>query len=579
MSKQHIPFHVHVSSMDSGSTVETMVDRCIELQKDSPVKYATITDHGFMGDCFKFYDVCRKKKVKPILGIEGYFKDDTCEFLQGQDANLKYNHIILHFIDQEAYQKGCELLSKADARGVVAGGERKPLFNWADLEEFSKYNVTLGTACLLGMATRYLLINRPDLAVKYYLKLRDMFKDNFYVELLPHVCDKKWENGVRLHFADNTSLLLRTDSKLDTDYKDDVTAQETYNYASKVNHVKARYFRKQRVEINKDLVSIERVKDFVLEESGDVQLNANKFCLAMAMKYGDKIVISEDAHYATREDKVVQDMRLGENFRFYGSYHLMDKTEVYDYFINVMGISEEMIDGWVENSYVWAKKFDGFELKYEYCLPIPERDSLIIIGEWIKEMGRMKNDPVYIDRLRHEINTLKNNGVVDLLPYFIPIKEAIKYYADNGEFSSVGRGSAAASLIGYLIGITHIDPIKYKLPFERFYSIDRAKAGDIPDIDCLGGETSILTEKGHISIKELSSMRVEGYPKIAVFDKKKIKYEKPLLIFKKTTKKVFDFELSNGKVITCTEDHKVLTEEGWIKISEAYNRNLDIESL
>lgn len=483
---QHIPFHVHVSSMDSGSTVETMVDRVIELQKDLPVKYATITDHGFMGDCFKFYDVCRKKKVKPILGVEGYFKDDTCEFLQGQEANLKYNHIILHFIDQEAYQKGCELLSKADARGIVAGGERKPLFNWADLEEFSRYNVTLGTACLLGMATRYLLINRADLAAKYYLKLRDMFKDNFYVELLPHICDKKWENGVRLHFSDNTSLFVRTDSKLDTDYKDEVTAQEAYNYASKVTYVKARYFRKQRIKINKSLVSIERVKDFVLEETGDVQLNANRFCLAMAMKYGDKIVISEDAHYATREDKVVQDMRLGEDFRFYGSYHLMDKTEVYDYFMNVMGLSEEMIDGWVENSYNWAKKFDSFELKYEYSLVKTDRPAIQMIGEWIKDTGRLSllnNDKRYVEQLKFEIDTFANNGVVDLLPYFIPIKEVLDHYSQNGQVTGPLRGSCGGSTLLYLSGITHVDPIKYNIPFERFFNKKRAQVLDFPDVD------------------------------------------------------------------------------------------------
>ena len=143
MSKQHIPFHVHPSSMDSGSTVESIVDRCIELQKDLPVKYATMTDHGFMGDCFKFYDVCRKKKVKPILGVEGYFKDDACCIIKDTESEkLKYFHIIVHFLDQEAYQKGCEVLSDADTKGIVAGGERKPIFNWSDLKFSAKATET-----------------------------------------------------------------------------------------------------------------------------------------------------------------------------------------------------------------------------------------------------------------------------------------------------------------------------------------------------------------------------------------------------------------------------------------------------
>lgn len=497
--KQHIPFHVHPSSIDSGSTVEAIVGRCKELQKDLPVQYATITDHGFMGDCFKFYDVCKKKKVKPILGVEGYFKDPECDLSKGTDSEkVKYFHVILHFMDQEAYQKGCELLSDADKKAVVAGGERKPLFDWKDLETLSKYNVTLGTACLLGMTGRHLLVKQPEVAVKHYLRLRELFKDNFYVELLPHVCDKKWENGIRLHFDDNTSLFVRNDTKLDTDYKKDVTALEVYNYSEKVNEVHNRYYRRQPIAINKKLVSVEKIKDFVAQEEGDVQLLANKFNLAMARKYGDKIVISDDAHYALPEDKVVQDMRLGEDFRFYGSYHLLSGEETYKYFQEVMGIDVETIDSWVENSYAWARRFDNFELKYEYCLPVPEEDSMVIYGRWIKEMGRwdkLKHDQRYVDRLKLEIDTLKNNGVVDLLPYAIPIKRVIQHYADNGEFSSIGRGSAGGCLLYYLIGITHIDPIRYKLSFERFYSLDRALAGDIPDVDSdSGGRTLLVGE-------------------------------------------------------------------------------------
>lgn len=494
--KQHIPFHVHPSSMDSGSTVEAIISRCKELQKDLPVQYATTTDHGFMGDCFKFYDICKKKKVKPILGVEGYFKDTECDISNGTESEkVKYFHVILHFMDQAAYQKGCELLSDADKRAITAGGERKPIFTWKDLETFSKYNVTLGTACLLGMTARHLLVKNPEAAAKHYLKLREMFKENFYVELLPHVCDKKWENGIRLHFDDNTSLFVRNETKLDTDYKLDVTALEVYNYSEKVNEVYTRYYRRQGIAINKKLVSVEKIKDFVLQEEGDVQLLANKFNLAMARKYGDKIVISDDAHYALPEDKIVQDMRLGEDFRFYGSYHLLQSVETYKYFQEVMGIDEATIDSWVENSYEWAKRFDNFELKYEYSLVKTERPPISIFADWMKEVGRLekhKNDSRYIQQLKYELDVFSNNGVVDVLPYFIPIREVVEHYSKNGQVTGSLRGSCGGSVLLYFIGVTHVDPIKYDLPFSRFFSKERVVSGDLPDVDLDLNKKSLL---------------------------------------------------------------------------------------
>jgi DNA polymerase-3 subunit alpha len=64
--------------------------------------------------------------------------------------------------------------------------------------------------------------------------------------------------------------------------------------------------------------------------------------------------------------------------------------------------------------------------------------------------------------------------------YFLIVSDFIKAGRDMGVFVGPGRGSAAGSAVAYCIGITNIDPIKYKLLFERFLNPDRKS---MPDID------------------------------------------------------------------------------------------------
>ena len=63
----------------------------------------------------------------------------------------------------------------------------------------------------------------------------------------------------------------------------------------------------------------------------------------------------------------------------------------------------------------------------------------------------------------------------------------IKFCKENDIPTGVGRGSAAGSLILYLIGVTKVDPLKYNLFFERFISKIRAKKKVVDDITYLDG--------------------------------------------------------------------------------------------
>jgi DNA polymerase III alpha subunit/intein/homing endonuclease len=445
----HAPFHCHPSSIDSGSNV----DRMVEQSKVLGSGYSVITDHGFMGDCLKHYHSCKKAGIKPILGLEGYFKDNNCPIIKGTESeSLKYFHFTVHFKDQKAYQAACRILSDCDRhKAISAGGERKPIFEWSDLEELATYNITMGSGCLIGMVSRHILVGREDLAEAYYVKLRNLVgPDDFFVELSPHICDHYWQNNVKITLANGEQIKVWDGAKFDTKAAKGVTALQIASAPARYNFIETRYIRRSPIPINQEVSKVEKIKGFIKQEEGDIQLVANKFCLKMAKKYGDRCVISDDAHYAIPEDKVVQNSLLGENFRFYGDYSLLKTSEVLRYYKESLEMSDQEIDDMIENSHIWASKFDNFELKYEYRLPTPEDDPMKLIMKSIKELGRFdSSNPEAVRRLRWELDVFTNNGVVNILPYFFPIQKVLDHYKKNNELVGPGRGCLSGESLVY----------------------------------------------------------------------------------------------------------------------------------
>ncbi|MES2995087.1 MAG: DNA polymerase III subunit alpha [Patescibacteria group bacterium] len=79
-------------------------------------------------------------------------------------------------------------------------------------------------------------------------------------------------------------------------------------------------------------------------------------------------------------------------------------------------------------------------------------------------------------RIEYELDVIIGKGFA---PYFLAVSDLLAYARANGILTTT-RGSAAGSLVSYLTGITNVDPLEYKLPFERFLNPERPKA---PDID------------------------------------------------------------------------------------------------
>lgn len=89
---------------------------------------------------------------------------------------------------------------------------------------------------------------------------------------------------------------------------------------------------------------------------------------------------------------------------------------------------------------------------------------------------------VYDERFETEFKVLTEVGLAD---YFLIVHDVIDYAIRDGQLTGAGRGSAAGSLILYLLSVTHVDPIEYDLLFERFYNAGRNTAEHIslPDVD------------------------------------------------------------------------------------------------
>lgn len=541
--KQFVTCHSHPSSFDSGSTPESMAKREVELGTG----YITVTDHGTLEGNRLIYDMCNKggkfhEKLTPILGLEAYFRPSSCSILEGKGIEksvrfrhsethsilseekysklamnekgsynsesgywnyLKYMHLTMHFMDQEAYETGVKLLSKADLNAEQHGSERKPIFDWSDLEELGSKNVTFCSSCLIGAVTRHLLVHNDfETAEKYYQKLRSLVKPgNFYVEVHPHVCDKNWDEGVFLKYADGTQDKFPLWKKLRTEAgefrAEEISASILKNKSnlSKHNRLLAVMQNRKLVDVEpKEIISVEYRQDFLKNEctsfapNGDVQLGANKFVIEMAKKYGDKITIADDSHFDKPESKIAQDVRLGQSgsWKFANSYYRMSSEDAWGYFNKQLSISKSEFESWIENSHDWASKFKDFKFKQKKALPTSFYPSNTVEHtlKLIEKHGRMDwNNKALAERLEKEINLLHGNGTIDLLPYFFVAEEACDVYLKNGELTGPGRGSASGLALTYLLGITHVNALDYDLSMDRFLTKTRIESGKYPDVD------------------------------------------------------------------------------------------------
>ena len=109
----------------------------------------------------------------------------------------------------------------------------------------------------------------------------------------------------------------------------------------------------------------------------------------------------------------------------------------------------------------------------------PVENSVEELKRLVKKslIERNLKDEAHINRAKYELETIISLGYAD---YFLIVMDYVKYAKENGILVGPGRGSAAGSLVSYLLDITEVDPLEYDLQFERF--LNKARKS-MPDID------------------------------------------------------------------------------------------------
>lgn len=202
--------------------------------------------------------------------------------------------------------------------------------------------------------------------------------------------------------------------------------------------------------------------------------------VSIAKEFELPIVGTWDSHYLNEEDKDAHNTLLAintnnQNFKFGGNYSLISPEKAKELFSDIPGAIEntlklaDMVDIDIEFS-PW--RFPTFPLQGGSDYDSELRKA---VNQGIKEKDYPETQES-IDRIEFELDIIKNKGFSS---YFLVVGDLVRSARTMGIYTNT-RGSAAGSLVSYLTGITTVDPIKYKLPFERF--LNPLRPG-IPDID------------------------------------------------------------------------------------------------
>lgn len=204
-----------------------------------------------------------------------------------------------------------------------------------------------------------------------------------------------------------------------------------------------------------------------------------------------KTVATNDVHYVHQGDDVLQDIMIclqtgakindinrmkidTDELYFKSKEQMLQKLNKYnDAILNTVEIARKCN----LNMEFGVFKFPDYK--------IPENEKSIetylrtlVYQGIIKRYKTIENKDI-INRVEYELGIINKMGYAG---YFIVVWDFVKYAKDNGIPVGPGRGSAAGSIVSYLLDITTLDPIKYNLIFERFLNPERISMPDI-DID------------------------------------------------------------------------------------------------
>ena len=406
----HLHNHTEYSLLDGAARIKKLV----EMTAERGWPAVAITDHGNMYGALQFYSTCLSKGIKPIIGTEFYI----CEDLTNKAGKQNIYHQILLAKNNDGYKN----LLKLNSIAFKDGYYYKPRIDFKTLEAHSEGLICL-SACLAGKVPQLILSRRFDEAENLILWFKNLFKDDYYLEIQNHGIPEQAEVNKFLK-----EMSVKHGIKL-------VATNDVH------------YLNKEDAEMQDVLMCVQMGKR--IDDTDRLKFSTDEFYyktyeeMAEAMK-GYEEALQTPFEIADKCDVVIRSKLHGE----------MGLDAKY-----VMPASENYIPAYTPENGMSCYEF----LRY-------------LTFEGIKKKYKVVTDEI-IKRAETELEIINSQGFVE---YFLIVWDYINYARENGIPVGPGRGSGAGSIVAYASGITMIDPLKYDLIFERFIHKERVS---MPDFD------------------------------------------------------------------------------------------------
>ncbi len=221
------------------------------------------------------------------------------------------------------------------------------------------------------------------------------------------------------------------------------------------------------------------------------QERANEGLVALSRRHGLPLVASNDVHYIDKEDAYAQEIVLciQTGRTIFEKNRPLSMLDSPDYFLKSAEEMKALFSDYpeaVENALKIAEECN-VEIPYgkmilpKYGIPEGTTPAGYLRKLSYDHVDRIKNIPmdVITKRIDYELDVIGQKGYDN---YFLFTQDFVNWAKNNGIAVGPGRGSAAGSLVSYVLNITDINPLEYNLPFERFLNPERPSPPDI-DID------------------------------------------------------------------------------------------------
>ena len=466
----HLHVHTQYSILDGQAAVPKLVDKAIK----NGMKGMAITDHGNMFGIKEFFNYCNKvndgkpeeEQFKPIFGCEVYCARRSLRLKENNGIDKSGWHLILLAKNEVGYHNLIKIVSEA----WVDGYYHRPRTDHESLKRHHE-GIIASSACLAGEIPRYISKGQIDEAEKSLLWYKDVFGEDFYIELMRHEVKNPNQRANR----------------------------ETFLAQKAVEPTLISLARKHGVKI-----ICTNDSHFVDEDNAEA--HDRLLCLSTGRDLDDpkRMLYSKQEWFKTREEmnEVFADMpeALANTMEILGKVerYSIDHAPIMPFF----AIPEEF--GTEEE---WRKRFTDEDIFNEFTR---DENGNVVMSQAdaekkIKKLGgidklyRIKFEADYLKKITYdgarelygdpvpdnvrtlldfELHIMKTMGFPG---YFLIVQDFINSARKElGVWVGPGRGSAAGSAVAYCLGITKIDPIKYDLLFERFLNPDRIS---LPDID------------------------------------------------------------------------------------------------